>query len=62
MRRIRRNYRFVIGFNGALICLGAAGILAPAASAMLHNLSTLAISLHSMTGLAPAGALLLPEN
>ena len=41
MRRIDADYRFVIGFNGTLIALGAAGALAPAASAMLHNLSTL---------------------
>ena len=51
MRRIDANYRFVIGFNGALIGLGAAGVLAPASSAMLHNLSTLAVSLRSMTNL-----------
>ena len=51
MRRIRANYRFVIGFNGGLIILGAAGILAPSTSAMLHNLSTLGISLRSMTNL-----------
>ena len=49
MRRIDANYRFVIGFNGTLIALGAAGALAPAASAMLHNLSTLGVSLRSMT-------------
>lgn len=49
MRRIERNYRFVIGFNGALIALGALGILPPATSAMLHNLSTLGVSLRSMT-------------
>ena len=47
--RIRNIYRFVIGFNGALIGLGAAGVLPPATSAMLHNLSTLGVSLHSMT-------------
>lgn len=51
MRRIRNNYRFVIGFNGALIGLGVAGILPPNTSAMLHNLSTLGVSLHSMTAL-----------
>lgn len=51
MRRIRSNYRFVIGFNSGLLALGAAGVLAPATSAMLHNLSTLAISLRSMTSL-----------
>ena len=45
MRRIHANYRFVIGFNGGLIALGVAGALAPAASATLHNLSTLAVSL-----------------
>ena len=48
MRRIHSNYRFVIGFNGALIALGVTGILSPAASAMLHNLSTLGVSLRSM--------------
>lgn len=51
MGRIRANYRFVIGFNGGLILLGAAGVLPPATSAMLHNLSTLGISLRSMTNL-----------
>ena len=49
--RIRSNYRFVMGFNGSLIALGALGILPPAASAMLHNLSTLGVSLRSMTNL-----------
>ncbi len=42
MRRIHANYRFVIGFNGSLIGLGVAGILIPATSAMMHNLSTVA--------------------
>lgn len=51
MKRIRSNYRFVLGFNGMLIALGVAGILMPAASATLHNLSTLGISVHSMTAL-----------
>ena len=51
MRRIHSNYRFVIGFNGGLIALGAMGILPPATSAMLHNLSTLSVSLRSMTNL-----------
>ena len=49
--RIRSNYRFVMGFNGSLIALGALGILPPATSAMLHNLSTLGVSLRSMTNL-----------
>ena len=52
--RIRSNYRFVIGFNGSLIAFGALGILPPATSAMLHNLSTLGISLRSMTNLLKA--------
>ncbi len=56
MGRIHSNYRFVIGFNGALIALGTAGVLTPAACAMLHNLSTLGISLRSMTSLLPAPA------
>lgn len=51
MSRINSNYRFVIGFNGSLIGLGVAGVLAPATSAMMHNLSTLGISLRSMTNL-----------
>ena len=51
MGRIQANYRFVIGFNGALIGLGAAGVLPPATSAMLHNLSTLGVSLRSMSAL-----------
>ena len=45
------HYRFVMGFNGSLIALGALGILPPATSAMLHNLSTLGVSLRSMTNL-----------
>ena len=49
--RIRANYRFVMSFNGSLIALGAFGVLPPATSAMLHNLSTLGISLWSMTNL-----------
>ena len=47
-RRIRSNYRFVIGFNGTLIALGVLGLLQPATSATLHNLSTLGVSLRSM--------------
>lgn len=51
MARIHSNYRFVIGFNGALIGLGMAGVISPAASATLHNLSTLGVSLRSMQSL-----------
>ena len=51
MNRIQSNYRFVIGFNGALIALGVTGFLPPATSATLHNLSTLGVSLRSMSAL-----------
>ena len=51
MARIHSNYRFVIGFNGALIALGVTGFLPPATSATLHNLSTLGVSLRSMSRL-----------
>ena len=50
-KRINSNYRFVIGFNSMLIALGVAGILPPATSALLHNVSTLGISVKSMTNL-----------
>ena len=50
-KRVGSNYCFVLSFNSALILLGALGILPPATSAMLHNLSTLGISLRSMTDL-----------
>lgn len=53
MARIHRNYRFIIGFNLSLILLGVAGIIPPTTSALLHNMSTLGISLKSMTNLLP---------
>jgi len=51
MGRIQQDYRFIMSFNAGLIALGVAGILPPATSALLHNASTLAISLQSMTNL-----------
>ena len=48
MKRIHKNYRTIVGFNSGLIVLGVAGVLAPTTSAMLHNTSTLLISLKSM--------------
>ncbi len=51
MKRIGWNYRTIIGFNGGLIGLGVLGVLPPATSALLHNASTLAIGLRSMTEL-----------
>lgn len=51
MARIRGNYRFIIAFNGVLIALGVAEVLPPATSALLHNASTLGVSLHGMTNL-----------
>ena len=53
MGRIDRNYRFVMGFNGALIALGSFGMLPPATSALLHNSSTLLLSMDCMTPLLP---------
>lgn len=53
MSRIHRNYRFIVGFNFSLIVLGVLGILPPTTSALLHNMSTLGISLKSMTNLLP---------
>lgn len=52
-KRIDRNYRFIVGFNFMLIVLGVAGFIQPTTSAMLHNMSTLGISLKSMTNLLP---------
>ena len=51
MARIHGNYRKIIAFNLMLIVLGVIGVLPPATSALLHNASTLAISLKSMTNL-----------
>ena len=53
MKRVHGNYRFVISFKLGLILLGVAGIITPSMSALLHNSSTLAISLKSMTNLLP---------
>ena len=51
MKRIHRNYRRIVGINGALIALGVAGVVQPTTSALLHNTSTLVISLQSMQNL-----------
>lgn len=51
MKRIRFNYRTIVGFNTALIGAGIAGLLPPSTSAMLHNGSTVALGLNSMTNL-----------
>ena len=51
MKRIRANYRFIVGFNGMLIGLGVAGVIQPTTSALLHNTSTLLIGVKSMTNL-----------
>ena len=48
MKRINSNYRTIIGFNFGLMVLGATGVIAPTTSALLHNSSTLAISIGSM--------------
>ena len=56
MVRIHQNYRFIISFNFMLIVLGVAGVLLPATSALLHNVSTVGVSLKSMTDLLKEGA------
>ena len=62
MGRLQWNYRFIMSFNAALIALGVAGILTPATSALLHNASTLMVSLHSMTDLLATEALGEPNS
>ncbi len=51
MHRISSNYRFIAGFNAALILLGVVGALPPGISALLHNGSTMLIAAKSMTRL-----------
>ena len=53
MGRIDWNYRFIVSFNLMLIILGVTGVIQPTLSALLHNMSTLGISLRSMTNLLP---------
>ena len=51
MHKISRNYRVIVGFNSGLIALGVAGVIQPTTSALLHNTSTIAISLEGMKNL-----------
>lgn len=53
MKRIHKNYRFIVGFNTMLIILGIGGVIQPTTSALLYNSSTLAIGLKSMKNLLP---------
>lgn len=53
MKRIQCNYRGIVGINSGLIALGVGGVIQPTTSALLHNTSTLAISLRSMQDLLP---------
>ena len=53
INRINHNFNFVIGFNSSLIIFGLFGIMSPAFTALLHNLSTLGVGLHSMNNLLP---------
>lgn len=53
MRRIKKNYRDIVLINSSLIAFGVLGILQPATSALLHNISTIVISLNSMKSLVP---------
>ena len=51
MKKINRNYKEIVGINTLLILLGVRGIIEPTTTAMLHNISTVAISLQSMKNL-----------
>ena len=51
MKRIRKNYKAIVGINASLIVLGVAGVFQPTTSALLHNTSTLVISMKSMKNL-----------
>ena len=55
MKRIHGNYRTIVGVNSGLILLGVLGVLPPAVSALMHNTSTVLISLKGMENLLPAG-------
>jgi len=57
MQRLQWNYRFIMSFNASLIALGVIGILPPTTSALLHNASTLMVSMHSMTDLLTSNSL-----
>jgi len=51
MNRIKGNYRFIVGFNSALIGMGLIGIITPSTSALLHNGSTIMTGVKSTTRL-----------
>jgi len=55
MERINSNYRFILTFNTALLALGFVGVITPSMSALLHNGSTIAICVKSMTPLLKGG-------
>ena len=56
MRRIHVNYRAILGINGSLIAAGVTGLIQPTTSALLHNTTTLALSLRSMSWKVPGEA------
>ena len=62
MKRIENNYRFILGFNSALMALGFFGIVTPGFSALLHNTSTMLICLKSMTPLLHDSEIISEEN
>ena len=51
MNRIKSNYRFIVGFNSALIGMGLTGVIAPSTSALIHNVSTIMTGVKSTTSL-----------
>ena len=62
MKKISKNYKQIVGFNTGLIALGVAGIIQPATSALLHNTSTLVISLKSMQNSLTSRYLILKKG
>ena len=62
MGRIHRNYRFVMGFNGTLIALGALGLITPATSAFLHNSSTILLSMNCLTALLEKESAIMDDS
>ena len=62
MKRVHKNYRNIVGINGTLIALGVCGIVQPTVSALIHNTSTLVISLDSMKSLKEGKSIALSEK
>ena len=53
MRKIYRNYVFIVSANSLLLALGVSGVISPAVSALLHNLSTVGAGIYALTPILP---------